>query len=85
MDELRPPYLLCGLILLATLAGCAAFALTREDRSAQATAAVSGMSKDLSQVVELSRIYSNPPVPEDPTSYRQKSPSDRRPKPLRSL
>jgi hypothetical protein len=96
MEEPRPPYLLCALILGATLAGCVALLYWREDRSRETTAAVSAMTRDLAQVIELKQVYSKPVDDEDPSRYPkldaeaaaprgQKSPSDSPGKPLRSL
>jgi hypothetical protein len=87
-DEYQPPYRLCALILVIALAGCGALIWLQRGQADRATAAVSAMSAasgDLKQVIRLKEIYSKPPEPEDPSQYRQKSPSDRRPEHLRSL
>ena len=93
-DEIRPPYLLCGLIAGSALLSCAGFFWSGADHAEQlqlTAAAVSKQAKDLTQVIELKQVYSKPAAQEDPATYRthdptrQKTPSDTPVRPLRSL
>jgi hypothetical protein len=69
-DDPKPPVLLCALIALgAILASAAVLLLRTDDSERRLTAAVSAAPEDLSQLIRLQRIYSNPPQEEDPSKY----------------
>src|SRR5262245_11388557 len=70
-DDPKPPVLLCSVIAVATLLGCGVFVWVRSGSGSDTTAAaaVSKVSRDLQQVIELKQIYSKPPEGEDPSKY----------------
>jgi len=70
MEDPKPPVMLCSLIAGLTLAICGAVLCVHKDTSdKKMSAAVAALPGALSQVIRLKQIYSNPPLPEDPSTY----------------
>jgi hypothetical protein len=73
MEDPKPPFLLCCLIALATVGGVGALIISQNDRDErEMTAAVSASAEDLSKIIQLKKIYSAPPEPEDVSKYKER-------------